>query len=165
MEDILKKLQGKQLTKSSIFNFLSENISSISLQNTAFNETAVNETVVNENVVNETVIPIQQQIEFRCDACMKTFNTDVSLKQHQDKSIACKTWISLPEKDTLIKLSKGLHLVIDDLLNDAISDNGTLVCKFCKCKFSNKGNHHKHYNSSAVCNNMAYDEFKKLISK
>lgn len=156
MEDILKKLQGKQLTKSSIFNFLSENISSITLPNTG---------------VNEIVIPIQQPtglqqpIEFRCDACMKTFVTDVSLKQHIDKSTACKSWLNHPQKDTIIKLSKGIHLVIDDLLNEAISDNGALECKFCKCKFSNKGNHHKHYNSSAVCNNMAYDEFKKHINK
>jgi len=152
MEDILKKLQGKQLTKSSIFNFLSENISSLTIPNTP---------------VNEIIIPtpLQQPIEFRCDACMKTFVTEVSLKQHIDKSTACKSWINHPQKDTMVKLSKGIHLVIDDLLNEAISNNGTLECKFCKCKFSNKGNHHKHYNSSAVCNNMAYDEFKKLISK
>lgn len=152
MEDILKKLQGKQLTKSSIFNFLSENISSLTIPNTE---------------VNEIIIPtpLQQLVEFRCDACMKTFVTEVSLKQHIDKSTACKSWLNHPQKDTMIKLSKGIHLVIDDLLNEAISNNGTLECKFCKCKFSNRGNHHKHYNSSAVCNNMAYDEFKKLISK
>ena len=162
MEDILKKLQGKQLTKSSIFNFLSENISSITLPNTGVNEIVI---PLQQPTAVQQPTGLQQPIDFRCDACTKTFVTDVSLKQHIDKSTACKSWLNHPQKDTIIKLSKGIHLVIDDLLNEAISDNGALECKFCKCKFSNKGNHHKHYNSSAVCNNMAYDEFKKLINK
>ena len=161
MEDILKKLQGKQLTKSSIFNFLLENISSISLPNTSVNEVIIPSVIIPAVIIPATILP--SQIEFRCVACMKICNTDVSLKQHQDKSIACKTWNNLPQKDLITKLSKGIHLVIDDILNDAISDNGSLECKFCKCKFSNKGNHHKHYNSSTLCNNLAYDEFKRLI--
>lgn len=161
MEDILKKLQGKQLTKSSIFNFLSENISSITIPNTSVNEIVI--PALEEPTAIQQPIAIHQPIDFKCDACMKTFVTDMSLKQHIDKSTACNSWLNHPQKDLIIKLSKGIHLVIDDLLNEAISDNGALECKFCKCKFSNKGNHHKHYNSSSVCNNMAYDEFKKLI--
>ena len=161
MEDILKKLQGKQLTKSSIFNFLLDNISSISLPNTSVNEVIIPSVIIPSVIIPATILP--SQIEFRCDACMKICNTEVSLKQHQDKSIACKTWNNLPQKGMITTLSKGIHLVIDDILNDAISDNGSLECKFCKCKFSNKGNHHKHYNSSTLCNNLAYDEFKRLI--
>ena len=166
MEDILKKLQGKQLTKNSIFNFLLENISSISLPNTSVNEVIIPSVIIPAVIIPSVIIQatiLPSQIEFRCDACMKICNTEVSLKQHQDKSIACKTWSNLPQKDLIITLSKGIHLVIDDILNDAISDNGALECKFCKCKFSNKGNHHKHYNSSTLCNNLAYDEFKRLI--
>ena len=85
-------------------------------------------------------------------------------KHHQNKHTVCKDWLQLSEKSNLIKLKKGIHLIINDLLNKTISDNDNLECKFCKCKFSNKGNHHKHYTYSTVCNSMAYDEFKKNIN-
>jgi len=65
---------------------------------------------------------------------------------------------------SMIKLKKGIHLIINDLLNKTIGDNITLECKFCKSKFSNKGNYRNHYNYSTMCNSIAYYEFKKLVN-
>ena len=95
---------------------------------------------------------------------MKIFVKESHLKNHQEKHIVCNNWIELSEKSNLIKVKKSIYLIVNDLLNKAISDNGSLECKFCKYKFSNKGNHNKHYSYSTICNSMAYNEFKKHIN-
>ena len=64
----------------------------------------------------------------------------------------------------MLNLTKGIHLIIDDLLEKAITDNNKLECKFCKYIFSTKGNLHKHFNTSALCNGMACSEFKIVVS-
>jgi hypothetical protein len=197
MDEVLKGLQGKQLTKKKLFDFLANiNIESLNnKKNTVVEEkkvsapVAVVPEVVSVAVVPEVVsvavvpiaavpevVPVTVTItpdiqyfidaitpeEIKCKACMKTFTAKSSLKRHHERSPVCLNWIEQPEKTDTVSLAKGLHLIIDELLDKAISGED-LECKFCKTTFTNKGNHHKHFNYSTVCNRLAYQEFKKLF--
>jgi hypothetical protein len=150
MEEVLKGLQGKNLTKKKLFDFLSD----INL-----------EELLGKNKL--TVEPIIKELppeEHKCGGCNKTFATKSSLKRHLDRYTVCKNWIELPQK-TDAKLTRGLHHIVDDLLERSIGENGQTECKFCKAKFITKGNHHKHFNTSSVCNRLAFLEFKNMINK
>jgi hypothetical protein len=68
----------------------------------------------------------------------------------------------LNETPDIIKLTKGIHSLINELLEKAIT-NIILECKFCSKTFNTRQDHHNHYSMSTMCNNMAYNEFKKLI--
>jgi uncharacterized CHY-type Zn-finger protein len=131
MEEVLKGLQGKSLTKNKLFEFLA----------------------------NLDLTTLEKKV-IRCEACMKTFRKESYLKRHYDKNTSCVTWNALPQKHN-IDLPKGLHLILDDLLKNSISIDDKLECKFCNSTFTNTGNLHKHFNVSHVCNRLAYDEFKK----
>lgn len=98
----------------------------------------------------------------RCEACRRTFTVEASLKRHLGRNPSCVKWIALPQKEN-IELKTGIHLVINDILKDSISD-GKLECKFCYSTFTNTGNLHKHFNVSHVCNRLAYQEFKKRFN-
>ena len=132
MENILKELNGKSMTKNELFSFLS------------------------------TIDLKKLGKEIKCDACMKQFKTETSLKNHYKKNTVCTKWIDVPEKSD-IHLTKGIHLILDDLLKSSIS-NGKLECKHCNTPFINTGNLHKHFNVSSVCNKLAYNDFKNLFS-
>jgi len=157
MEEVLKGLQGKSLTKKKLFDFLAD----INLEE-VFGTKAKGESIQ----LSKPFILTQEEPpeEFRCEACMKTFATKSSLTRHHNRFTVCKDWISLPQKPESTKLTKGIHLIVDEILDRAIGDK-ELECKFCKTTFINKGNHHKHYNYSTVCNRMAYQEFKKLFNE
>lgn len=160
MEEMLKGLQGKSLTKKKFFDFLAD----INIEDICAKKDSI---IVQTNpiAVLTKAVEVQKKIEeIKCAACMKTFTTDGSLKRHHERNPVCVNWISLPEKTDNIQLAKGLHLILDDLLERSISVSGELECKFCKSKFTNKGNHHKHFNTATVCNRLAYQEFKKLFS-
>lgn len=148
MEEILKGLQGKSLTKKKLFDFLSD----INLED-----------LCGETKPVETITKEEPPEEHKCGACMKSFATKASMLRHQARFTVCKEWIELPQKTDITKLTKGIHLIIDELLEKSIGDGG-LECKYCKAKFTTKGNHHKHFNSSTVCNRMAYQEFKRLFN-
>lgn len=172
LEGVLKGLQGKSLTKKKIFDFLADiNIEDLygKKENIIYGETKPVESVkVEEPKKLEPIkvdVPKKEEPveEFKCGACMKTFATKQSLQRHQDRFIVCKEWIELPQKMDINKLTKGIHLIVDELLEKSIGDGG-LECKYCKAKFTTKGNHHKHFNSSTVCNRMAYQEFKRLFN-
>jgi len=68
MEEIIKSLQGKTLSKNKIFDFLS----------------------------NLDLKKLDKKIQ--CDACMKIFSKEINLKNHQAKNIQCLKWIALPQK-------------------------------------------------------------------
>jgi DNA-directed RNA polymerase subunit RPC12/RpoP len=162
MEEVLKGLQGKSMTKKKLFDFLADiNLEDIygKKENIVYGETKSIE-VENKDEPKKEEAPK----EYKCQACMKLFTTDSSLKRHHDRSPVCVDWISIPEKTDVVQLTKGLHLIIDELLEKSICNNGELECKYCKSKFINKGNHHKHFNSATVCNRLAYKEFKNLFN-
>jgi hypothetical protein len=187
----LKGLQSSKMSRRNFFNFLAEiNIDELygKKENIIYGETKPAEPTITiiDNSSKPTQLEVETKLEtesesdtiskdrtdeepskeaevFKCGACMKMFSTKGSLKRHQDRFTVCKEWIDLPQKIEINKLTKGIHLIIDELLDKSISD-GDLECKFCKAKFTTKGNHHKHFNSATVCNRMAYQEFKKLFN-
>lgn len=168
MDEVLKGLQGKSLTKKKLFDFLADiNLDTLSVKKEAVIPKSVE--VKKDEPKREEPIKEQSKKEkpledVRCGACMKTFSTKASMLRHQNRFTVCKEWIERPQKIEIDKLSKGIHLIIDELLDKAICDK-ELECKFCKARFVTKGNHHKHFNTSTVCNRMAYQEFKRLFNE
>jgi hypothetical protein len=158
MEEVLKGLQGKNLSKKKLFDILLE----LNLENIGLKK----ENVIKEELINNVDEVKEEKIkeEFKCGACMKNFANKSSLKRHLDRFTVCKEWIKIPQKPDTPLLTKGIHHIIDELLERAIGENGETECKFCKTKFITKGNHHKHFNTATVCNRLAFQELKKLIN-
>jgi len=102
--------------------------------------------------------------KYKCPACTKKFSSDSCLKRHYERFPVCKDWSSLSKESNCKKLTKGIHLVIEDILDEILKSENNLECKYCKITFTNKGNHHKHYNSATACNRLAYKDFVKAIS-
>lgn len=123
------------------------------------------ETTVADLTLDQALKLFTEASTFRCKACQKTFTTKGSLKRHHERYPVCVEWLSIDKKMDTSRLTKGIHLLVDDLLERAVSEEGRLECKFCKCIFTNKGNHHKHFNTSIVCNKMALIEFKKVVAE
>jgi hypothetical protein len=105
----------------------------------------------------------KEPIELKCKACKKTFTVESSLKRHYKRYPECLDFLALPSSADNVKLERGIHFIVDDLLNEAICLNGEKVCKWCKTKYKNIGNLHKHLTTSKVCNKMAFQDFKKLV--
>jgi len=100
-----------------------------------------------------------------CDACLKTFPTTVALQSHIKYSEMCTYWNTIPDKKEFEVVPKSIHVLVDELLREAVTIKGTISqCQFCKTTFSTKGNLHKHFHSSIVCNRMAYAHFKKVVA-
>jgi hypothetical protein len=161
MDEALKELSGKNISKKGLFDFLSEiNLDALSgvTDKVSFKNIIVEPSVNGENENKDESI--------QCMACMKFFTSLFSLKRHQTKNPECVKLLSLPDRSIVDKynLSKGLHLIIHDVLEKAISTD-KLQCKFCNSRFTTTGNHHKHYNSSKICNMLAFLEFKTLINE
>ena len=109
--------------------------------------------------------PIQPLSHNTCPACGKSFQCDKLFHQHQTKSVACINWNALADQSVHEALDKPIHLFVDDILHCTVAVKGTLsTCMFCNITFSNKGNLHKHFYSSSVCNRMAYGRLKKVIA-
>ena len=179
MEEVLKGLEGKSLTKKKLFDFLADiNLDSLKIpvlhkvekidekvKIVEKIEDKIDEKKV-ENVEKEKIEivgKIEDNVEIKCEACTKTFINNILLKKHHEKNQACVKWMSLPKKSGT-HLKKGLHLIIDDLLKCSISIDGKLECKHCSSTFTNNGNLHKHFNTSTVCNRLAYQEFKSSFN-
>ena len=164
MEGVLKGLQGKKLSKKSIFDFLSE-LNLEELYGKKENVTCVETTLAVEKAEHkheETKQKIAEEI--KCQACQKSYTVQASLRRHLERSTACVNWNKLPQKNDGAKLTKGIHLLIDEMLDKAIGNGTDFECKHCKTKFTTKGNHHKHFNSASVCNRLAFQEFKAMLN-
>ena len=99
---------------------------------------------------------------------MKVFNTRTALQFHYDKKPECVKWNELKiEQSDFISPQRGIHMWLYDILEQAVaaSPEKSLQCKFCNTTFINKGNHHKHFNTSTVCNRLAFYQLKTIIDK
>jgi hypothetical protein len=118
------------------------------------------------NKLTELFNELCKKIE--CKACMKVFTTRTALQIHYDKNQECVKWNDLKiEQTDFISPPRGIHMWLYDILEQAVaaSPEKSLQCKFCNTTFINKGNHHKHFNTSTVCNRLAFYELKNIIDK
>lgn len=160
LKGLLKELEGKNLTKKSLFELLCEiNIDNISPK-TVQAQDDKKEEEVKENEP-ETVIPEPEAI---CDSCHKIFMKEWYYKKHLQNNPVCVAWQSHPNRDDNLHLETGLHLILNNLLQEASTQNKNLVCRWCESSFASVGNLHKHLITSNVCNRMTFYEFKKLFN-
>jgi hypothetical protein len=155
MEEVLKGLQGKTLTKKKLFDFLAD----INLED-----------LLSGKVSNTTQLPEKKveikKTEIKCGACSKTFTVENSLKRHYKRNPACVKWIETSDKskeEKPVELKKGLHRIVNELLEKAICGENNLKCMWCETEFVSTGNLNKHLSTSTVCNRMSYNEFKRLL--
>jgi hypothetical protein len=97
---------------------------------------------------------------------MKVFSTRTALQSHYVKNPECVKWNELQiEQSDFISPKRGIHLWLYDILEQIIAESPekSLQCKFCNKTFINKGNHRKHFNTSTVCNRLAFYQLKILI--
>ena len=101
----------------------------------------------------------------QCIACCKIFSTKGSLIRHQQTTISCQKWLALPVEQQIPMIDKPIHMISDDYLKQSITGDNQFQCRFCSITFTNRGNHHKHYQSAHTCNRMAYIEYKRLVAQ
>jgi hypothetical protein len=118
-----------------------------------------------ESVKLESVKLVKQKVKeiLQCKACCKTFSTKGCFTRHQQTSSICQSWLSLPAEQQYPVVEIPIHVKVNEYLEQAITGE-PLQCRFCLAKFLNRGNHHKHYQTSLPCNRMAYVEFKRVVA-
>jgi hypothetical protein len=177
MEGVLKGLEGKTLTKKSLFDFLAD----IDLDE-LFGKKPLN---------TELPKPVSNNSGIKCPSCSRTFTVENSRRRHYKRFPDCAQWIKdhpealieekieKPVKERKVRAKKvkenkivedgtlkiGLHLLIVDILEKSVGcDDDKKKCRWCDTKFVNMGNINKHLNNSSKCNKMAFEEFKKHIN-
>ena len=163
MEEILKRLQGKSMTKKNLFNFLSE----INIENFS-SAKPINSSIYEDIVIHpiKEELPKEKKRRGRKPKEKPLVEEQPKEKKRRGRKPKEKPLVeetSEEKKSDILKLTKGIHLIVNDLLEKAITNN-KLECKFCKYTFSTTGNLHKHFNTSTLCNSMAYDEFKIIVN-
>ena len=104
-------------------------------------------------------------ITFTCDACMRTFPSSSQLLTHHKITPMCANWFSLLNKEEYKYVPTSIHIFMDDILAETVAaEDSPNKCRFCHSTFSNKGNLHKHFHTSIVCNRMAHARFKKVVA-
>jgi hypothetical protein len=102
---------------------------------------------------------------FTCEACLRVFPTSSNLLTHHKITPMCAQWFSLPNKEEYEHNPISIHVFMDEILGETVAVDGSPnECRFCHSTFSNKGNLHKHFHTSIVCNRMAYARFKKVVA-
>ena len=99
----------------------------------------------------------------QCTACCKIFSTKGCYNRHQQTSSICQSWLSLPIEQQHPVMDTPIHAKVNEYLEQAITGE-PLQCRFCLIRFTNRGNHHKHYQTALTCNRMAYAEFKRIVA-
>jgi len=102
---------------------------------------------------------------FACEACLRIFPSSSQLITHHKITPMCAQWFTLPNKEEYEHVPHSIHIFMDDILAETVAAEGSPnECRFCHSTFSNKGNLHKHFHTSIVCNRMAYARFKKVVA-
>jgi hypothetical protein len=102
---------------------------------------------------------------FTCEACLRVFPTSSNLLTHHKITPMCAYWFTLPNKEEYEHVPTSIHIFMDEILAETVAVDGSPnKCRFCHSTFSNKGNLHKHFHTSIVCNRMAYARLKKVIA-
>ena len=102
---------------------------------------------------------------FTCEACLRVFPSASNLLTHHKITPMCAQWFTLPNKEEYNHVPTSIHIFMDDILAETVAAEGSPnECRFCHSTFSNKGNLHKHFHTSIVCNRMAYARFKKVVA-
>ena len=102
---------------------------------------------------------------FTCDACLRVFPSSSNLLTHHKITPMCANWVTLPNKEEYEHVPTSIHIFMDEILAETVAVEGSPnECRFCHGTFSNKGNLHKHFHTSIVCNRMAYARFKKVVA-
>jgi hypothetical protein len=102
---------------------------------------------------------------FTCEACLRVFPSSSNLLTHHKITPMCAYWFTLPNKEEYEHNPSSIHIFMDDILAETVAAEGSPnECRFCHSTFSNKGNLHKHFHTSIVCNRMAYARFKKVVA-
>ena len=102
---------------------------------------------------------------FTCEACLRVFPSSSQLLTHHKITPMCTYWFTLPNKEEYEHVPASIHIFMDDILAETVAADGSPnECRFCHSTFSNKGNLHKHFHTSIVCNRMAYARFKKVVA-
>jgi len=102
---------------------------------------------------------------FTCEACLRVFPSSSNLLTHHKITPMCAYWFTLPNKEEYEHNPTSIHIFMDDILAETVAaESSPNECRFCHSTFSNKGNLHKHFHTSIVCNRMAYARFKKVVS-
>jgi uncharacterized CHY-type Zn-finger protein len=113
-------------------------------------------------IVAEEPVPKKPII---CDACHRVFPTLSNLQTHHKITPMCAQWFTLPNKEDYVFLTSSIHMYMDELLAETVAAEGFIsTCRFCHITFSNKGNLHKHFHTSIVCNRLAYARFKTIAA-
>jgi len=173
MEEIIKSLEGKSMTKKSLFNFLSdvniEDLSSVKSNSTTDNNIIINPVV--EELPQEKKKrgrkpkpkekPIEKPVVEELPQEKKKRGRKPKPKEKPVEKPVEKS-LEKPVEKPVEKITTGIHSLINELLEKATT-NIILECKFCSTTFNTKKDHHIHYSISTKCNIMAYNEFKKLI--
>ena len=102
---------------------------------------------------------------FTCEACLRVFPSSSNLLTHHKITPMCANWFTLPNKEEYEHVPTSIHVFMDEILAETVAVEGSPnECRFCHGTFSNKGNLHKHFHTSIVCNRMAYARFKKVVA-
>jgi hypothetical protein len=102
---------------------------------------------------------------FTCEACLRVFPSSSNLLTHHKITPMCAYWFTLPNKEEYEHVPASIHIFMDEILGETVAAEGSPnECRFCHSTFSNKGNLHKHFHTSIVCNRMAYARFKKVVA-
>jgi hypothetical protein len=184
MDQILKNLEGKNLTKKKLFDFLANldfesiigkkeepapapaSIPLKPLESTdeveIFRIGAVIPSIKKKR--GRPKCPPKEPKEIKCEACKEVFTMPYSLKRHYSRSPECVHLLSLEKKPEEGDLPKGIHLLVDEMLRKSLGTNDENKCRFCNSSFSCRSNFNKHFNVSAVCNRLSFMEFKQMVN-
>lgn len=99
----------------------------------------------------------------QCKSCLLAVPSEGALIVHYDRSPLCRKWAFLPDEMQEPVPVKTIYQLAMDYVQQSITGDKELVCKFCHLSFATLEQHHAHYQTTVICNRMAHLEFKRII--